>query len=253
MDHSLVMAKGLVNSMKLCAMPCRATQGRQMSHSEELWQNMVYRRWKWQIAPTFLPWEHHERYEKATKQFYSNNKKKKRRRGDQNEGLSTLSHLETPARLQGMRHWDPGSALRRPDILEPRGARRLWCQEQVLPFGEHLLFTGQVLRLGELTALTRSQWVQCYPLSLQTQQLRQCSSPQVTPSGGTELGFEPNFLPQRTDVFYKQQDGKSLRQPLPCGQTNIGTLGWFQKLSWTESARVSTAGTLVLSGLPRWG
>ena len=47
------------------------------------------------------------------------------------------------------------------------------------------------------------------------QQLRRCSLPQVTPSGGTELGFEPNFLPQRTDFFYKQQDGKSLRQPLP--------------------------------------
>ena len=44
MDHSLVTAKG-INSMKPCAMPCRATQDR-WGHSEEFWQNVVHWRKK---------------------------------------------------------------------------------------------------------------------------------------------------------------------------------------------------------------
>ena len=87
----------------------------------------------------------------------SSHQKKKEEEEDQKEGLITLSHLETPARLQGMRHRGPGSAPRHPVILQPRGARRLWGQEQVRPFSEHLLSSGQVLRLGGLTALARSQ------------------------------------------------------------------------------------------------
>ena len=55
MDHSLVTAKG-INSMKPCAMPCRATQDR-WGHSEEFWQNVVHWRKKWQPTPVFLPGE----------------------------------------------------------------------------------------------------------------------------------------------------------------------------------------------------
>ena len=63
MDHSLVTAKG-INSMKPCAMPCRATQDR-WGHSEEFWQNVVHWRKKWQPTPVFLPGEPREQYEKA--------------------------------------------------------------------------------------------------------------------------------------------------------------------------------------------
>ena len=36
----------------------------QMSHSEELWQNVVHWGRQWQHSPVFLPGELHEQYEK---------------------------------------------------------------------------------------------------------------------------------------------------------------------------------------------
>ena len=48
----------LSDSMKLWAIPCRATQDR------EFWQSMV----PWRTTSVFLPWEPHEQYEKL---FYS--------------------------------------------------------------------------------------------------------------------------------------------------------------------------------------
>ena len=56
MDH--IMS----NSMKLWAMPCRATQDGQ---SGEFWQKVVHWRKQWQTISEFLPWEPHEQYEKA--------------------------------------------------------------------------------------------------------------------------------------------------------------------------------------------
>ena len=49
------------NSLKLWAMPCRATQG----HGGEFRQNVVHWRREWQTTSVFLPWEPHEQYEKA--------------------------------------------------------------------------------------------------------------------------------------------------------------------------------------------
>ena len=54
----------LSNSMKLWAMPCRATQDG-TGHSGEFWQNVVHWRREWQTTSAFLPWEPHEQYEKA--------------------------------------------------------------------------------------------------------------------------------------------------------------------------------------------
>ena len=45
------------NSMKLWAMPCRATR------DGEFWQNVVHWRREWQTTSVFLPWELHEQYE----------------------------------------------------------------------------------------------------------------------------------------------------------------------------------------------
>ena len=50
-------------SMKLWAMPCRASQG----HGGGVWQNVVHWRGEWQTTSVFLPWEPHEQYEKAEK------------------------------------------------------------------------------------------------------------------------------------------------------------------------------------------
>ena len=57
------MDQALSNSMKLWAMPCKATE--RMDDGEELWQNMVHWRREWQTTSVFLPWEVHEEYEKA--------------------------------------------------------------------------------------------------------------------------------------------------------------------------------------------
>ena len=56
MDHSLS------NSMKLWAMLCKATQD---GHGGDFWQNVVHWRREQQATSVFLPWEHHEQYEKA--------------------------------------------------------------------------------------------------------------------------------------------------------------------------------------------
>ena len=54
----------LSNSMKLWAMPCRATQdGRVMVEKSE--QNVVHWRRQWQTTSVFLPWEPHAQYEKV--------------------------------------------------------------------------------------------------------------------------------------------------------------------------------------------
>ena len=45
----------LSNSMKLWAMPCRATQDRQVT--VEFWWNVVNWRREWQTTSVFLPWE----------------------------------------------------------------------------------------------------------------------------------------------------------------------------------------------------
>ena len=104
----------------------------------------------------------------------------------------------------------------------------VWCQEQVLPFIEHLLFAGSSAPPGRTHSPHEAPVRSVSPSSSSDAITETVSSPKVTPSGGTELGFEPGFLPQRADFVYKQQDGKSLRQPLPCGQTHIGTLGLLE-------------------------
>ena len=52
-DHSLVVAKGLRDSVKLWAMPCKG-HPKWMGPSEEFWQNVVPWRRAWQTAPVFL-------------------------------------------------------------------------------------------------------------------------------------------------------------------------------------------------------
>ena len=55
---------GLCNSMKLSAMPGRATQdGWDIVESSE--KNMVHWRREWQTTLVFLQWESHEQYKKA--------------------------------------------------------------------------------------------------------------------------------------------------------------------------------------------
>ena len=50
--------------MKLCSMPCRATQEFMtkefMGHGGEFWQNVVHWRREWQTTSAFFPWESHE-------------------------------------------------------------------------------------------------------------------------------------------------------------------------------------------------
>ena len=66
MAQSLVMAKGLALLNEAMS---HAMQGhpRWMGHTEEFWQNVVYRRRKWQPTLVFLPGELHGQYEKAQK------------------------------------------------------------------------------------------------------------------------------------------------------------------------------------------
>ena len=54
----------LSNSMKLWAMPCRATQDKRVM-VESSKKNVVHWRREWQTTSVFLPWEFHEQYEKA--------------------------------------------------------------------------------------------------------------------------------------------------------------------------------------------
>ena len=54
----------LSNSMKLWAMPCRATQDGWIMGGE-FWQNLVHWRREWQTTSIFLLWEPCEQYEKA--------------------------------------------------------------------------------------------------------------------------------------------------------------------------------------------
>ena len=40
-----------------------------MGYSGEVWQNVVHWRKEWQTSSVFLPWESHEQYEKAKKEY----------------------------------------------------------------------------------------------------------------------------------------------------------------------------------------
>ena len=64
MDHSLVVAKGLVQPNEAVS---HAMQGhpRWTDHSGKFWQNVVHWRRDWQTTPVFQPREPHEEYEKA--------------------------------------------------------------------------------------------------------------------------------------------------------------------------------------------
>ena len=49
--------RGLCNSMKLWAMPYRASHPRQTGHSREFWQNVIHWRREWQTTPVYSLWE----------------------------------------------------------------------------------------------------------------------------------------------------------------------------------------------------
>ena len=75
---ALLWWRGLHISMKLWAMPCRATQDGQVI-VVEFWQNVIHWRREWQTTPVCLPWEHHKLYicvylKKKSNQFHSSNK-----------------------------------------------------------------------------------------------------------------------------------------------------------------------------------
>ena len=67
MDHRLVGVKELYNSIKLWAIPFRATQDRWVI--VDFWQNVVCWRRKWQPTPVLLPGEPHGQYEKVKKRY----------------------------------------------------------------------------------------------------------------------------------------------------------------------------------------
>ena len=59
---ALSWQRGLCNSVKLWAMPCRATQD---GSSEEVWWNVIQWRRKWKSTPVLLPGEPQRQFEKA--------------------------------------------------------------------------------------------------------------------------------------------------------------------------------------------
>ena len=63
------LTTALSNSMKLWAIPCRATQdGRVMvESSDKMWSTGEG---KWQTTSAFLPWEPHEQYDKVKDEFF---------------------------------------------------------------------------------------------------------------------------------------------------------------------------------------
>ena len=64
LPNLITWTTALSNSMKLWAMPCRATQDGPVMVGE-FWQNMVHWRRQWQTTLAFSLWEPHEHYEKA--------------------------------------------------------------------------------------------------------------------------------------------------------------------------------------------
>ena len=65
LTNLITWTMALSDSMKLRAMPCRATQDEWVM--VEFWQNVVHWRREVQTASVFLPWESHEQYKKAKK------------------------------------------------------------------------------------------------------------------------------------------------------------------------------------------
>ena len=64
LTNLITWTTALSNSMKLWAMPCRATQDGQVmvESSDRMWSTGER---EWQATAVFLPWESHEQYEKT--------------------------------------------------------------------------------------------------------------------------------------------------------------------------------------------